>query len=181
MGLQQVNPASGDVVTVAEAKGHCSIDIDAWDSLLQTYIDAAVLLVEQFTGKALGAQTWLLARDAFPTGAIELGRGPVTAINWVKYYDSDGVEQTLDAGVYILDGISDPQRLVPDPDEQWPATQTGRVNAVTVQFVTGFTTTPPTVKLAILMAVAAWFETRAPGALPEGCMQLLRPFRRVVI
>jgi len=180
VGLKQITAATGDVVTLEEAKAHCSIDGTAWDSLLPIYIDAAVAAAEDYLGRALRPQQWQLTLDTFPAGAIELPRGPVTAIDSVDYLDAERVEQVLDDAFWIADLISDPQQIVRDPEQQWP--ETARVpNAVSVTFTTGFAQPPAVVKLAVLQCVAAWFTDREAGMMPIGAQQLLRPLRVIVI
>lgn len=188
MGLTLVSAASGPPLTAADLRPHCSIDSSdtSFDSLLTDYIAAATAMVQDFTGRAIGAQTWKLALDAFPD-EIELPRGPVTAVSWVKYFNDSGSEVTLDSGQYLTDLISDPQRVVLAPDCSWPSTQI-RVNAVMVQFVTGFAACPEQVKQAIRMTVAFWFSNREAAnvgdifnELPLGVAALLRPLRRIRI
>jgi uncharacterized phiE125 gp8 family phage protein len=176
MGIQLVTGAAAPL-TAADLRAHCSIAADetSFDSLLTDYIAAANGLIQEMTGRAFGAQVWKLALDAFPA-EIDLTRGPVTAIAWVKYFDAAGTEQTLDASKYLVDLISDPARLVPAPDMSWPVTQ-ARANAVTVQFNTGYATMPPTILQCIRATVATWFATREAIALPPGVIEALGPWR----
>ena len=181
MGLTLVTAASGPPLTAANLRAHCSIAADdtSFDGLLTDYIAAATAMAQDFTGKAIGAQTWLLSIDAF-THAIELPRGPVTGSPVITYIDTAGAVQTLSSGVYLTDLISEPQRVVLAPNQSWPATQT-RVNAVTITFGTGFASPPATILQAIRMTVSAWFTNREAGEIPETALALLRPLRRVKI
>lgn len=181
MGLTLVSAASGPPLTAEDLRPHCSIDSSdtSFDGLLSDYIAAATAMVQDFTGRAIGAQTWKLALDAFPA-EIELPRGPVTAVSWVKYFDDDGAEQVLASDQYLTDLISDPQRIVLAPDCDWPGTQ-ARINAVTVQFVTGFEDCPEQIKQAIRMTVASWFSEREAGAIPATALAIVRPLRRIRI
>lgn len=179
MGLKLVTPASTGAVTLDAAKAHCSVETSDWDSQFNAWILAATAQAEAITGRALGAQTWELLLDGF-ADEIELPRGPVTGITSVKYLDSNGAEQTLSTDFYIADLVSDPQRIVRDPDASWPATDSVP-NAVTVRFVTGFAATPPMIAQAVLMTIASWWQGREDGQLPAGAMQLLRPHRAIRI
>jgi uncharacterized phiE125 gp8 family phage protein len=181
VGLTLVTAASGPPLTAADLRAHCSIDSEdtSFDGLLTDYIAAATAMAQDFTGSAIGAQTWKLALDAFPA-EIELPRGPVTGVSWVKYFDQGGTERTLDSGQYLQDLISNPQRLVLAPNCLWPTTQV-RVNAVTVQFVTGYADSPAQILQAIRMTVASWFAGREAGEIPTAALGLLRALRVIRI
>lgn len=179
MGLTLTQAASGAPVTVDQVKVHCGIDSSEWDLMLEAFIAAATAHAEQFLNKAIGPQDWALSIDAF-ADEITLPLGPVTDVASIHYLDEDRVQQTLDEGVYILDLISTPQRIVRDPLESWPATA-DLPNAVTVAFTTGYETAPPQVVQAILLAVGNWWMNREAGAFPAAAEQLLRPLRRIVI
>ena len=172
MSVELITGAAAPLVA-ADVRGHCSIaeDDSFYDSLLTKYIAAANNMIEEKSGKAFGAQTWKLRLDAFPV-MIALPRGPVTGVSWIKYIDANGTEQTLDAAKYITDLVSNPARIVPVPDSDWPETQ-ARINAVTVQFVSGYTVMPDKILQCIRATVAAWFETRDMAALPNGVIEAL--------
>jgi uncharacterized phiE125 gp8 family phage protein len=181
VGLTLVTAASGPPLTAADLRAHCSIAADdtSFDGQLSDYIAAATAMAQDFTGRAIGAQTWDLALDAFPA-EIELPRGPVTGITSIQYFDENGAEQVLSSDQYLADLISDPQRIVLAPDCQWPSTQR-RVNAVKVRFVTGYADCPAQIKQAIRMIVAGWFSEREAGQIPAGALSLLRPLRVIRI
>lgn len=180
MGLTLTQAASGGPVTVAQVKAYIGIESAEWDAMLAGFIAAATAHAQAYLGKAIGAQEWALSLDDF-ADEIELPLGPVTAVDGVTYLDADRVERTLDDGVYILDLVSTPQRIVRDPDESWPDTAAGVPNAVTVAFTTGFATAPAEVVQAIQMAVASWWQSREAGMFPAGALALLQPLRRIVI
>ena len=181
MGLQQVNPAADplDLVPLADVKEHCTIESDAWDAMLTGYITAAIAMIEDYTGVAFGVQQWRLSLDAFGDD-IELARGPVTAVTSITYRDELRALQTLSPAFTILDMISKPQRIVLDPDYQWPAT--ARIpNAVTINFETGFAQMPALAKQAVLTTVASWFENREAGIVPAGALAMVRSLRGIVL
>src|ERR1043166_7913128 len=102
MGLTLVTPPTEYAVTLAEAKAQVRATSDAEDALLQGYIRAAQRHVEQTLDLSLTEQTWRLTLDEF-ADAIELFRGPVTAVTGVTYFDEDGVTQTLSPDLYTVD------------------------------------------------------------------------------
>lgn len=175
MGLKLITAATGTPVSLAEAKADIGIESSDWDSKLELDIAAAVAMVEEWTGRSLAEQTWQLTLDDF-ADEIELPKGPVTGVSFIKYRDEARAEQTLGSSTYITDLVSDPQRIVLDPDASWPAT--AKIpNAVTVQFVTGYSSAPALLKKAVLFTVAAWFRDRESGQLPAGVITLLEPYR----
>jgi uncharacterized phiE125 gp8 family phage protein len=103
----------------------------------------------------------------------------------VKYYDTDGVEQTLDVAEYYEDAKSKPARIV--PVSSWPATK-DRPNAVTITIEAGYGATadkvPQVIKQALLLMVGDMYENREEtvvgtivSTLPLTADRLLRPFR----
>src|SRR5690606_2147840 len=107
---------------------------------------------------------WTLTLDAFPP-ELELRVCPVQSVESVKYYDTAGVQQTLDSSDYLVDIASEPGRIVPVPDTSWPETQR-RPNAVEVAFTAGYGETlsdvPAAAKQAVLLLAGNWFANREP-------------------
>lgn len=156
MTLRLVTAAASTGVTLAEAKAHCRVDSDDEDTMIQAYVNAATAYVERRTGVAMVAQTWEDVLDAFPSGAIELGIGPLISVTSVKYDDADGSEQTVDPSDYQVDTVSLTPRVV--PVSSWPSTA-DKINTVRVRFVAG-AGTPDDVRSAILLLVGHWYRTR---------------------
>lgn len=93
---------------------------------------------------------------------IFLPNPPLQSIDSVTYYDSFGVQQTLDSSTYIVDNVSEPARLVPAPNTTWPSTQT-RANAIEVLFTCGYgnaAAVPSGIKRWMLMRIGAMYENR---------------------
>lgn len=176
MGLQLVAAASEPVFAPAAMRLHCAIEPTntTFDPLLTDYIAAATSMVEEFTGRSLGQQRWLLSLPSF-LDAIVLPRGPVTAVSSVAYTDTAGSERLLANDAYVLDIASDPQVIVRPTDMAWPATKPGP-NMVRITFVTGYASAPPLIAQAVRATVAAWFLTREATALPAGVATMLEPF-----
>lgn len=181
MGLKLNTAASGPPLTAVQLRPHCSIASDdaSFDSLLTDYIAAATGMVQDFTGQAIGAQSWNLTLDGFPP-AIELQRGPVTGVSSIVYFDSNGGTQTLAGSAYLVDLTSTPERIYPAPGISWPGTQI-RANAVVVTFATGYAAAPAPILQAIRLTVANWFANREAAEIAAGALALLRPYRDVLI
>lgn len=156
-------PAASECVTLAEAKAHLRVDVSDDDALITALITAARLDAEARMRRTLVETTWELQLDAFPAdGCMRLHNAPVQTVTHVKYYDSTGVLQTLDASAYVLDTASEPARLVLAYGQSWPATYS-RPGAVQVRYVAGL---PVADKAKVPEIIKAWIKLRV-GTLYE--------------
>lgn len=139
------------------------------DPMLGMLITAARSIAEQRTARAFITQTWELLLDVFPTKEIEIGMLPLQSIASVKYYDSDGVLQTMDTADYVLDIDAVPGWLLPAYNVTWPATY-AIAQAVIIRFVAGYgaagSSVPAEIRTWICAQVAAAY--RNPSGLLEG-------------
>lgn len=168
----------------------CRIDASTEDDILTGLcIPAARLACENATGRALITQTWEAVLDAWPAAAaIELLRAPVIAVTSVKYIDTDGVEQTLDASAYALDKDSEPGWLLPAYDTDWPEAR-DVANAVRVRYTAGYglaaADVPQALRMWIALHAAAHFNSREaaqdrPLSVNPALDGLLDPYRVMV-
>lgn len=137
MTLRIHTPPAAEPVTVDEIKLAGRITGTALDARITDLIPAARRKAEGLTGRALITQTWELVLDAFPCNEIEVGLLPIQSVASVKYFDTDGVLQTIDAADYVLDVDTLPGWLLPAYGVSWPATRCV-AQAVTVRFVAGY-------------------------------------------
>lgn len=133
MGLTLIAASAAAPVDLEEVKRWCKIEVDDDDAIVEMLIAAASELVQNFIGKAITEQLWLITLPAF-ADTVELEPGPVVEVTAVRYLDEDRIEQILDPAIYIEDTISAPARLVRDPDQSWPATASPTVpNVVSIE------------------------------------------------
>ena len=139
MGLTLIQAPSEEPITVEEAKASPSLRVTtaANDTDIGTLITTARMQVEDYTLSALVTQTWELVLDGFPTGGIKVPVPPLQSVTSIKYIDTDGVQQTLDALLYSVDTDSTPGLIVPAYGESWPSAR-DEINAVRVRYVAGF-------------------------------------------
>lgn len=162
MTLKLITQPSGTPVDQATAKAHLRVIGTSEDALITLYLKTATAALdgpEGALGRALLTQTWELVLDAFPAGDIELPLSPLQSVTSVKYFDPDGVEQTLASGRYTVSTVSGTVKVDSDG---WP--ETGGV--VTVRFVAGYGAAddvPAPIKAAILLHVGDLFENRQIG------------------
>lgn len=131
------------------------------DQLIEHYIMAARATLEDRLQRTLVRSRLRLQLDAF-SPVIELTLPPCVEVEAVKYFDTNGAQQTLDESLYQVDTASEPARLVPAPGSTWPKTQE-RLNAVQVDYVAGYESESLPTPLAqwILLAVGDLYEQRS--------------------
>lgn len=148
--LSLVTPAGIQPVTVDDVKDWGRIGDDE-DALLDGIIRAATAHVEEITGRALLTQTWDFFLDCFPT-QIDLPRPRLQTVTSIKYYDTDGVLQTLAATEYTADNKAEPARIVEAYGKSWPSIR-DIPNAVEVRYVAGYGASPEDVPEALKQAI----------------------------
>jgi len=176
-GLKLITGPTVTPVSVADVRTWgriTSVTGEFSEAVLEDRIKGAVELAEKFTGLSFIHQTWSMFLDGFPSWEIELPKPPWDSITWVKYYDTNNVEQTLASSSYLFDAVQG--RLTPDLNESWPATAI-RNNAVDIKFVSGFgadaSDCPAQVRECLLEIVEDRLKNRggmfkiAPGTLEK--------------
>lgn len=139
MRLSTILAPTAEPVSLAAAKTHLRVDHDDEDLLIAGLISVARQYVEAWTKRRLVVQTLRADLDYFPYGVIELPVGPVRDIASVVYLDSAGDSQTLATTLWQSDLRGGLARVLWEASNQpWPTTETGRLNAVTIQFTAGY-------------------------------------------
>ena len=151
-------------LTLVEAKAHLRVTCTEDDVYITTLIKVARKHAERFQRRSYITQTLELRMDRFPAYLIELPRPPSISVTSIKYIDSNGDTQTLDASKYTTDFNSYVARVVPAFNEIWPTTRSV-IDAVTIEYVAGFgaaSDVPETIKQAMLLLIGVWYENREP-------------------
>lgn len=159
-----ISAPSVEPIDAANAKLQSRVDHSAEDSLIESFITAARIYCELVTSRALVSQQVQVTFDAFPDDdkAITFPVAPVISIDSVKYFDADGVEQTIDPSAYDV-SIADDGRIAPSKGNRWPTTREklGAVNILaTVGYGANTASVPETFKHAIRLLVAHFYENR---------------------
>lgn len=172
-------------VTTAVAKSHLFVEHTNDDTYIGGLITVARRMVESFLNRQLITATWEYRMDGeFPT-EIRLPRPPLSAVNSVKYVDSNGDTQTLTSSTYQVDVYSVPGRVKTAYGQTWPTVRSDTYNTIVVDYNAGYgtaaTNVPDEIRHAISMAVAEWYEHRLPAdkveSLPAGVKLMLWPHR----
>jgi uncharacterized phiE125 gp8 family phage protein len=179
MSERLIVPPATLAVSMDAARRSARVDVEedgtsALDDDIAREVRAYTAEAEHMTGRAFINQTWRVTLDGFPD-AIKLPKSPLASVDHVKYYDIDGVQQTLNPQDYQVDGESEPGYIVPASGKAWPATA-ARINAVEVQCVCGYGATdesvPDAVKSYVLARVQQYFAP-VPTANPANFDRLL--------
>jgi uncharacterized phiE125 gp8 family phage protein len=189
MSLVMTSGPGLEPITLAEAKAHLRVDGTAEDALIQSLIVTSRLHVEAALGLALITQSWSWFIDRWPKGQkLALPLRPVQALAAVRLWRTDGSSEVLPLDQLFLDGQAQPARLV------WlgagpPFDPGRRANGIEVAFTAGYGAAagdvPATIRHALLLLVAHWYEHREPveigsgiNAVPAMVTELLGPHRR---
>lgn len=170
---------TSEPITLTEVKTHLRLSDTTFDTELATLQKAAREYVENYCNIVIMEATWLLKVDGIPTNRkIVIGRGSVTSIDEISYTDNAGSAQTLTADTdYITDGKQHPETVTilntPDYDRDIP---------IIIEYTAGFddaANVPASLKIAILMLTAFYFENRGDVAasVPFAIYNLLKPYR----
>ena len=137
-------------VSLSEAKAQCYVEHNLDDTLLKAKIKAAQNWVEQRVDSlCILSATYDLPVEDWWEGPLQVLPWPLQAVSSVKYYDTNGTEQTLASTVYLVNtnGWQQPGTIERAPDESWPSIQGDRRLPITIRFNAGY--------LAPITAVAA--------------------------
>ena len=206
-------PPAVEPVSLALAKSHLRVDFDDDDLLIAALIAAAREQVELKMQQAIYTQTYVLSLDQFNYGdwrstipmdrrnplkfsalwesqALRLPMPRLIEVLSITYLDTNGAKQTLDPSQYVVDASSRPARIVPAASLTWPTTDYYIPGSVRVTYTAGCygdgvtgDTCPQSIKFAILMLVAHYYEHReavsdkATYLTPMGVDALLSPYR----
>jgi len=160
MPLRVITPATADAVTLALIKQNCRLEVEdaTQDGLLKLLLSAATEEFEQQTSRQLCIATWELVLPGF-VAEVFLEKTPLRSIASVKYFDTNNVEQTLDASLYDANKDAHPAQVL---FKEMPATYE-RHDAVIIRFDAGYDNdkVPEDIQLAITVYVTQRYLT--PG------------------
>lgn len=163
MSLNKITDASVEPISLAEAKAHLRLMHDDEDLLISSFISAARTDCENRLQRTLITSTWQLTLPHF-SPAIHLPMGDVQSVTAVTYKDQAGTTQPLSPSAYQLGRLNGQPLLMPAPGQSWPATLTGVIEAVDIEYLAGYGDTadkvPSPIKAWILLALGDLFENR---------------------
>jgi len=187
--LELVTAPTALPVSLAEVKAQLRIEHDDENTYLNRLIDVGIGMVDAkgILGQGLITQTWAQWMANSPPREVALQLGPVQSVTAVKYYDANGDLQTDTLANYDVFGLSYNKTVKPKTGYNWPTAQV-RQDAIKIEYVIGYgdapTDVPDTIRHAMLMLIAYWYENRenelvgvASKTLPYGFEDLLNLHR----
>ncbi len=128
-------------ITVADAKNQCAVDVPDDNGLYDSYIIAARQAAEERMARGLLTQTWTLTLPRFADQIWLPMAAPLQSVTTIKYYDTNGVQQTLATSFYTVNTLSRPGSVVRAANTTWPTVQSDLLAAaVEITYVVGWTT-----------------------------------------
>ena len=185
MTIALITPPQSEPLSLDDIKLHLRIDHDHEDALLVDVLKAARQYCEHASGQKLITQAWRQYETVFPHDrAISLLVAPVQSVAAVTAFDRDGNPSVLGVDDFTFQSRWDPQAITigHDLDPSIAA------NGFEVDLVAGMgdmsTDVPDTLKRAILLLVAHWYEFRGavspqdqPVSIPAGFETMVRPWK----
>lgn len=164
------------VVTLAEAKEVLHVSGADHDSRIDSLIDAATELFSHRQQRKYLTETCVEYFDRWQR-VIRPQWSPLLAVTSIRYIDSAGAWQTLDAAAYIVDAASEPGRIMEAYGYSWPGIR-GDANGIEITYTAGYGSeadeVPTRIRAAILQMVFFWFYNPASeGKLPASVMSIV--------
>jgi uncharacterized phiE125 gp8 family phage protein len=190
----RITPPADTPVSVSECKSHLRISHNEDDTLIGTYLQAAVDRMDGYSGllgRCMVTQTWRQDYECWPSGPkLRLPFADVSAITSLKYSDPDDVEQTVNSSLYALHQDAEGSFLWLKSDFTGPSFNDDRPDPIRLTFAAGYgvaAAVPYALKAAILLMVGDFYEHRENTLvgvgldgreLPVGVSALIFPFVR---
>jgi uncharacterized phiE125 gp8 family phage protein len=175
-------------ITLGEMKAYLRVDDDdgTQDELIMGLIKAARLMVEAASRRILIQQHWRVVLDRWPAdGTILLPLSPLIAVDGITVTDASGTASDVSASAFATDALSDPPRIAVAEGPEPGKPKHGISVALRAGYGVAPESVPATLKLAIRILVAHWFESRGDvigeQILPPEALALVAPFQRVRI
>ncbi len=170
-------------ITLPEMKAYLRVDDETEDDLIAGLIKAARLMVEAASRRILIDQRWRVVLDRWPQGGtLMLPLSPLIAVENIKVVDAIGLATEIDPDAITCDLMSDPPRITVSHRPEPGPKRNGIVIALRAGYGPTPDAVPATLKLAIKILVADWFENRGDVVgeqfLPPQAMALVAPFQR---
>lgn len=185
--LTLVTPPAEEPISLAEAKAHLRVTFSDDDSLITRAITAARQTFEEATYRQLVTATWDLKLDRFPRqrAPILVPRAPLASVTSIKYTDTAGAEQTINAANYRVSAGRQPGQIARAFAYAWP-TPLNEPDVVAIRFVAGYggaADVPAAIKEALLLLVGQYYEFREElisgtiiAQLPTGAERIMRQY-----
>jgi len=204
-GLKVTTQPTIEPISIEEAKEHLRLDDDIDDIPVLTFIKAARLWAEKYTGRAFITRTvqqyldstasildplYEGIRTGIETRAysnyIELAASPVISVTSINYYNDSDTQSTWATSNYYVDNVNDLGRIYLRDGGTFP-TDLRAANGLEINYTAGYGTSrsdiPSDIKLAMLQYMTFAYEHRGeqeggtPPMPPKILSTLLNPYK----
>lgn len=172
--LIKIEAASSGPVSLAKVIKYCNAPEDGSDDeLLTDMLDDATEMVAERVSLALGPTVYRVDRGSWWSGCIQILVAPVRDIASVKYFDENGVLQTVSSSLYRWKRTDVGATLELLADFTSPALEADRDDSIQIEVEAGFDdpystgagddpelVCPGTIKQAIRALVSFWYDNR---------------------
>lgn len=180
---RQISRPVYPVVTVAEMREHASgIPANQWDTLIAEFIEAATEEAQDDCWRQFLLSTYETRLNDF-SETIYLPRPPLNKVLSVDYISGDGVQTRLVEGTdYQVDTHGEPGIIRPARHTTWPTVLSDTLNAVTIRYQAGYSTTsddplfPAQAKMLVKFLAMQLIQRRAPVTLIQGIVLEPNPY-----
>ena len=166
--LELVTAPVAAAISLGDAKAHLRITSTAENDIISRIVSAATGYVESALGRSLISTTWRERFERFPVSgmlSVPLQRCPLASVTTIKYYDTDGTQQTWSSDEYH---VFTPRETIGSvrlgADYTWPNTETARPYPIEVEYIAGYgdaaTAIPAELLVAVYLTVDHWYRYR---------------------
>lgn len=185
--VEVVTPPAGVPITPEQLRTRLRLNDPAEDPELAEFLAAAVEQFELDTLRPVLATVYRQYLARWPAGVIVLGRGGVSNVAAVRWYQPDGTLADIAAGDWHADIATPPPRVYLD---QIPPGQSSPVGCV--EFTAGWpdpAAVPPVVRIALMLLAGHWYENREAyrdspfemRTLPAGWWSVVNKFKLGIV
>jgi Phage gp6-like head-tail connector protein len=203
--LLEITPPVEEPITLAQAKLHLRVDVADDDALITALITAAREKCEAEVHRSFVTRSYELHLNGFPFsnaptisqlltseripclsyGRIKVPKPPLILITSITYLDNDGVPQTIDPALYLVQLGGKLQGMItPAYGLTWPVARY-QLGCVVVAYTAGYgaaSSVPLSICQAMLLCIGHWYRNReavsavSMSEVPLGAKALLSPF-----
>lgn len=181
-GLSVTTEATVDPVSTQEMRDFARLDDSIDTNFLNSFVKAATILCEEYTGRAFINRSLRLSLDGvqdfdetigdgynegpfqiYFDNYIKLPRPPLVSVTAIKYFDDDDTESTWATSNYQVDAESAPARILLRTGGAWP-TSLRKANGIQVEYTAGYgesrADVPESIRVAIMQTAMNMYEHR---------------------
>lgn len=169
MPTKVITAPTYEPVSAADVAEYIRVDDLAQDELLlEGMITAARQYLEQYLNRPIATQTLEEAMTGWANPIVL--DSSLQSVTSIKYLDLNGVEQTLASNQYLLDTYSEPAKITPVYNVEFPELY-AVPNNVKVRYVAGYTSggspdlnpMPKPLRFAMMLIIGDLYANREAG------------------